>query len=90
MDMAATLLKNAEPFAQINNTSSTECLVWNLMKIDHAVLEKETFIDYTILYMYIAQGRNHPGGGIKFATFCMGRKSDLERADNCLASWKHA
>ena len=70
MDMAATLLKNAEPFAQINNTSSTEGLVWDLMKIGHA---KKTFIDYTILYMYIAQGQGQePPRGIKFATFCMG------------------
>ena len=29
--------------------------MWNLVKIDQAVLEKKTFKDYEILYMYIAQ-----------------------------------
>ena len=31
--------------------------MWNLMKIGQAVLEKKTFKDYHILYMYIAQGQ---------------------------------
>ena len=32
--------------------------MWNLVKIGRALLkkEKETFNEYTILYMYIAQG----------------------------------
>ena len=31
--------------------------MWNLMKIAHLVSEKKTFDNYTILYMYIAQGQ---------------------------------
>ena len=55
--MAAVLLNDAEPFEQIVNTLSTEGPVWNLVKNAHAVSEKETFKNYTILYMYIAQGQ---------------------------------
>ena len=31
--------------------------MWNLVKIAQAISEKKTFDDYTILYMYIAQGQ---------------------------------
>ena len=31
--------------------------MWNKVKTAQAVLEKKTFKNYTILYMYIAQGQ---------------------------------
>ena len=56
MGMAAILFNGVEPFKQIINTLSTEGPMWNLVKIAHAVSEKK-FKNYTILYMYIAQGQ---------------------------------
>ena len=44
-----------EPFEQIGNTLLTEGPMWNLVKIAQMVSEKQTFKNYTILYMYIAQ-----------------------------------
>ena len=32
--------------------------MWNLVKNGQAALEKKTFKDYEILYMYIAQGQS--------------------------------
>ena len=52
MGMAAILFNGAEPFA----TLSTERLMWNLVNIALVVSEK-SFKNYTILYMYIAQGQ---------------------------------
>ena len=57
MVMAAILFNDAEPFELIDNTSSREVPMWNLVKFYQAVSEKKTFKDYTILYMYIAQGQ---------------------------------
>ena len=44
-------------FWQIGNNLSTESPMWNPVKIAPAVSEKKTFKNYTILYMYIAQGQ---------------------------------
>ena len=57
MGMAAILFNGTEPFEQIGNTLSTEGPMWNLVKIAQAVSEMKTFKIYTILYMFIAQGR---------------------------------
>ena len=57
MDMAAILFNGVEPFEQIGNTLLTEGPIWNLVKIAPAVSEKKTLKNYTILYMYIAQGQ---------------------------------
>ena len=57
MDMAAILFNGTEPFEQIGNTLWTEGPMWNLVKVAQAVSEKKTFKNYTILYMYIAQGQ---------------------------------
>ena len=54
--MTANLFNDAEPFEQIVNTLSTEGPMWNLVKISQVVLEKKTFKNFTIIYMYIAQG----------------------------------
>ena len=56
MDMAAIWFNGAERFELIVNTPSTEGPIWNLVKIGQAVSET-TFKDYTILYMYTAQGK---------------------------------
>ena len=56
IDMVTILLNGAEPFEQIGNTISTEGPMWNLVKIAQAVSQK-TFKNYTILYMYIAEGQ---------------------------------
>ena len=57
MDMVAILFNGTEPFEQIGNTLSTGGPMWNLMKIAQAVSVKKTFKNYTILYMYTAQGQ---------------------------------
>ena len=54
--MAAVLFSGAEPFKQNVNTLSKEGPLWNLVKIAQAVSEKKSK-NYTILYMYIAQGK---------------------------------
>ena len=54
--MVAILFNGVEPFEQIVQTPSAEGLMWNLVKIGHAVSEKK-FKGYIILYMYIAQRR---------------------------------
>ena len=56
MGMAVILYNGAESFEQIISTLSTEGPMWNLVKIACMVSEK-TFKNYTILYMYIAQGQ---------------------------------
>ena len=56
MDMRAILFIGAEPFEEIVSTPSTEGPMWNLVKIAQAVWEKK-FKNYTILYMYVAQGQ---------------------------------
>ena len=56
MGMAAILFKLVEPFEQTVNTLSTEGPIWNLVKTALVVSEK-TFENYTILYMYRAQGQ---------------------------------
>ena len=43
MGMVAILFYGAEPFQQIVNTPLTECIMWNLVKIDQAVSEKKMF-----------------------------------------------
>ena len=57
MGMAAILLNGAEPFEQIGSTPLTESPMWNLVKSAQAVSEKKAFKNYTMLYMYIAQGQ---------------------------------
>ena len=57
MGMAAILLNGTEPFEQILNILSTEGPKRNLVKIVQTVSEKKTLKNYTILYMYIAQGQ---------------------------------
>ena len=54
--MVAILFSGAEPFEQIVNTLLTEGPIWNMVKIAQAVSEK-MLKNYTILYMYIAQGQ---------------------------------
>ena len=68
--MAAILFNGREQFRQIVNTLSTEGPMWNLLKITQAVSEPKTFINYTILYMYIAQGQGQitPGDKILIVT----------------------
>ena len=55
MDMAAILFSCAEPNKTIGNTLLDRRPMRNLVKIAQAVLEKKTFKNNTILYMYIAQ-----------------------------------
>ena len=57
MGMAAILFNGTEPFEHIGITLLSEGPMWNLVKIGHAVSEKKTFKNYTILYMYIPQGQ---------------------------------
>ena len=57
MGMAAILFNCAEPFEQISKTLLKGGPMWNLVKIAQTVSEKKTFKNYTILYMYIAQGQ---------------------------------
>ena len=57
MGMTAILFSGAEPFEQIVNTHLTEGPMWNMVKIAQVVSEKKMFNNYTILYMYIAQGQ---------------------------------
>ena len=56
MGMAVVLLNDADPFEQLLNILSTEGPMRNLVIISQTVSEK-TFKNYTILYMYIAQGQ---------------------------------
>ena len=56
MGMAAILKFGAEPVEQIINTLTTEGPMWNLVEIAQAVSAK-TFKSYTLLYMYVAQGK---------------------------------
>ena len=55
--MAAILFNDVEPFEQIINIPLTEGPLWNLVKIDTMLSEKKTVKEYTILYMYVAQGQ---------------------------------
>ena len=57
MGMAFILFNGAEPYDQIVNILSIEGLMWNVVKIVQEVSEKKPFKDFTILYMYIAQGQ---------------------------------
>ena len=57
MGMAAIFFNGAKPFEQNGNTLSTKSPMWNLVNIAQAVSEKKTFKNYSILYMYIAQGQ---------------------------------
>ena len=60
MGMAAILLNSTEPFEQIVNILLIEdpmLTMRNLVKTVQTVSEK-TFKDFTILYMYIAQGQD--------------------------------
>ena len=56
MGMAAILFNSAEPFEQNGKTLLTDGPMWNVVKLAQTVSEK-TFKNYTILYMYIAQGQ---------------------------------
>ena len=69
MGMAAILFNDAEPFEQSVNIPSKEGPMWNLVKIGRVVLEKKTFKDFLVLYLYIAQGKGRsPGGKILILT----------------------
>ena len=60
--MAAILFNDAEPFEQ--SVNKAPCEIW--WKIGQVVLEKKTFTDFKVLYLYIAQGQGQispPGGG---------------------------
>ena len=57
MGMGATLFNGTEPFEQIGNTLLAEGPIRNLVKIAQGVLERKTLKNYTILYMYKAQGQ---------------------------------
>ena len=57
MGISVISFNDAEPFEQIVSTPSIEGPMWNLVKVGQAVSEKITFKDYTILYMYLAQGQ---------------------------------
>ena len=54
MSMAAILISNAVPFEQSVNIHSTEGLMWNLVKFGQVDLKK-MFINFMVLYLYIAQ-----------------------------------
>ena len=60
MGMAAILFNGAEPFDQIVNILSTEGPMWNLVYIVHAVSEKKTFKDFTILTRVVRRQRSSP------------------------------
>ena len=51
MGMAAILFNNAESFKQINNTPSTERLVWNLVKIGQGFQRRKHLKIMRFLYM---------------------------------------
>ena len=55
--MAAILFNDAEPFEQNVNILSTEGPMWNLVKIGQVVLEKKTFKDFMVLYLYTEPGQ---------------------------------
>ena len=57
MGMAAILLIDPEPFEKSVNIPSTECPMWNLVKIGPVVLERKMFNDFMVLYLYKAQGQ---------------------------------
>ena len=57
MGMAAISFNCTEPLEHIINILSTESPMWNLVKTVQAVSEQQAFKDFTILYMYIAQGQ---------------------------------
>ena len=57
MGMAAILFNDVELFEQSFNITSTEGPKWNLVKISQVILEKKTFKDFIVLYLYIAQGQ---------------------------------
>ena len=85
MRIAAILFNDAEPFAQNDNTLSTEGPLWYLVKIGQAVSEK-MFKDYEILYLYIARAKGRKPHGNKILivtergfphTNAQGRKTDL-------------
>ena len=56
MGTVAILFNGEEPFKQNVNFPLTEGPMRNLVEIGQAVSEK-TFKDYTMLYMYIVQGK---------------------------------
>ena len=65
MGMPAILINGAEPFEQMFNILSTEDHMLNLVTIGQTVSEN-TFIDYMILYMYLAQRQGQIHRGTKF------------------------
>ena len=68
MGMAAVLFNGAEPFEKIVSYLSTEGIMWNLVKIAHAVSQKK-FKNYTILYMCPgAKAKNRPGDKMLIVT----------------------
>ena len=64
MDMTSILLNGEDPFEQIVNILSTERRPYvnhvKSVKSVKIVSKKKTLKDYTILYIYIAQGQRTP------------------------------
>ena len=56
MGMAAILFNDSEPFEQSVDIPSTEGPMWHLLKIGQMVLEKKTFKDFMVLYLYKSTG----------------------------------
>ena len=59
MGMSAILFNGAEPFDQIVTSLRKKGHMWNLVKFGQTALEKKTFKDFTILYMFIAHRQGH-------------------------------
>ena len=69
MDMAAVLFNNEDPFEQSINILSTECTMWNLVKIGQVVLEKKfkEFMVYTCsTWARVDNPQKEGGGGQNF------------------------
>ena len=68
MGRVSILFNDAELFEHIDNTSSTDGLMWNLVKTGQAISDQpawKTYKDYEILHMYIAQGQGQITPGDK-------------------------
>ena len=62
MGMSTILFNDLELFEQSVNIPSTEDPMYNLVKIGQVVLEKKTFKDFMVLYLYKEQGQGQMGG----------------------------
>ena len=55
--MLCILFNDPESFEQSVKIPLTEGPMWNLVKTSQVVLEKKTFKDFMVLYLYKAQGQ---------------------------------